>query len=92
MLTIKPLRYQRVAGEKPGKPRSPRAPRVSSRSTHLVMRQPITVRDPKLTPVADSRTWTPRGGTSTSPSLYLGLGLPALAPHLTAACRPSTAI
>jgi hypothetical protein len=45
MLTIKPLRYQRVAGEKPGTPTDPGGDRgFLSGRTHMVTRQPITVR------------------------------------------------
>lgn len=45
VLTIKPLRYQRVAGEKPGAPSEPGGDRgFLSGRTQMVTRQPIAVR------------------------------------------------
>ena len=45
MLTIRPLRYQRVAGEKPGTPTDPGGDRgFLSGRTHMATRLPITAR------------------------------------------------
>ena len=73
MLTIRPLRYQRVAGEKPATPTDPGGDRgFLSGRTQMVTRQPITARVSEDNSVGVSRIWTPRAVTSTSSSLGPG--------------------
>ena len=66
MLTIKPLRYQRVAGEKPGTPTDSGGDRgFLSGRTHMVTRQPITARVSEDNSRGVCRIWTPRAVIST---------------------------
>jgi predicted TIM-barrel fold metal-dependent hydrolase len=85
MLTIKPLRYQRVAGEKPGTPTDPGGDRgFLSGRTHMVTRQPITARvseDNSRGRLQDMDT-EGRDIDFIIPGTW-AFGSPSLAPHLT---------
>ena len=85
MLTIRPLRYQRVAGEKPATPTDSGGDRgFLSGRTHMVTRQPITARvseDNSRGRLQDMDT-EGRDIDFIIPGTW-AFGSPALAPHLT---------
>ena len=85
MLTIRPLRYQRVAGEKPATPTDPGGDRgFLSGRTQMVTRQPITARvseDNSRGRLQDMDT-EGRDIDFIIPGTW-AFGSPSLAPHLT---------
>ena len=69
ILSVKQLRYSRVAGAKPSAPTGPEGDRgFLSARTHMVTRQPITARVAEDNARGRLADMTPRGATSTSSS------------------------